>query len=480
MENNWAKLLGQELSFGKPQSDKTEQGSNWASMLKPTDVIDTEGVAREEGLTWINALKSAAINSPASAYEYGKNIYEALSHPVQTAKTLGKALIGSAQKVDPKYLKYTQEVRGLGDYRPYYQAIEDDLKSRYGNIDNFKKTFSEDPISVLADASSIIIPIGKATGIGVVAKIGARMEPISLAGKLIGLPFKLIPEKIPIDMYQSAVKFGTTLGATERNSVTKTALQAAHQIMPTMKGMQKLRGLIDGYNDKVNNLINQSVKKGERIPINEIFSGIENVKDGFKIMSDQPLVWDKAFKRILGEWKEAFKSGEFRTPEQIQRLKTGIYTDLKSLYEQYKSSPPTAKLRKSIAKNAREQLEIIIPEIKQLNKEEGALIELWDAVESKANRITNRDFISIGLPIKMGAGSGIGYMFAGEQGAAVGGVLGFALGIYDTPQVKSKIALVLNRLREQGIKLNPTRAAIRLGLYETEKITEPTKRITGG
>jgi hypothetical protein len=67
----------------------------------------------------------------------------------------------------------------------------------------------------------------------------------------------------------------------------------------------------------------------------------------------------------------------------------------------------------------------------------------------------------------MGTGSGIGYMFGGPEGAAIGTVLGFSLGVFDTPQVKAKVALVMNRLREKGITIRPTTAAIKLGLYQT-------------
>ncbi|MCP4262750.1 MAG: hypothetical protein GY774_35375, partial [Planctomycetes bacterium] len=111
---------------------------------------------------------------------------------------------------------------------------------------------------------------------------------------------------------------------------------------------------------------------------------------------------------------------------------------------------------------------------KQLNKNEGELIALWDAIESKANRITNRDFVSIGLPIKMGAGSGIGYMVGGAEGAVMGSAAGFVLGVYDTPQVKSKLALVLAKLKSRGIKIRPSSMAVRLGLYQAEQVTETT------
>lgn len=150
------------------------------------------------------------------------------------------------------------------------------------------------------------------------------------------------------------------------------------------------------------------------------------------------------------QWKEAFQISKTRTPTEIQQIKVRIYKDLQSFYEKHKATPAKTELRKGVARNARQMLEEIVPEIKKLNKNEGALIDLWDAIESKANRITNRDFISIGLPIKMGAGAGIGYMVGGQPAGKVGSMLGFILGIYDTPQIKAKIALTLAKVRERG------------------------------
>ena len=187
-----------------------------------------------------------------------------------------------------------------------------------------------------------------------------------------------------------------------------------------------------------------------------------------KQISDEPLGWESAFDGIKAQLEEASKT-PIRTPMQVQKIKQNIYKQLSSYYEKLKSEPAKTYLRKEIARNARKALEEIIPEIKQLNAKEGVLIDLWDAVGSKANRITNRDLIGIGLPIKMGTGAGIGFMVAGETGGQIGTQLGFILGVFDTPQVKAKLALVLNRLMEKGTTVKLTPAAARLTLFQSGK-----------
>jgi len=89
---------------------------------------------------------------------------------------------------------------------------------------------------------------------------------------------------------------------------------------------------------------------------------------------------ESAFKNIKKQWKEAIKTGPLRTPDEAQKLKQRIYRELQSYYEKHKATPAKTEMRKAIARNARKLIEEIIPEIKQLNQKEGALIELWDAV----------------------------------------------------------------------------------------------------
>jgi len=426
----------------------------------------TPAPAEEDSTTWKEALVSGFQSIPSSALSYGTGIVSGVGKAVKAA-IMPKEI---ATKI--ANLKYE-------DLENFSNAMIDSIKESYGSIAAFKQTIAKDPVRILSDLSTFLTGAGAAVrGAGAVGKIssiekvgkitamaGGAMEPLNLARGIAAIPLRLVPEKVPIEMFQSAVKFGTTLSAKERNAVTKTAFK--NEIMPIARGMEKLRGMIDDFNVKVNKSINNSYYRGHPIAADSLFHDLEHIKNQFRLNSDVPLDWEAAFKERKEQWSELLRDRPARSLQEVQNIKTGIYRDLESFYEKHKATPAKVELRKAVARNARQQLEIFIPEIKQLNKSEGELIELWDAIESKANRIANRDLIGIGLPIKMGAGSGIGYMFAGPEGAAVGTALGFSLGVFDTPQVKAKVAIVLNRLRAKGITVRPTTAALRLGLYQT-------------
>jgi len=458
---NWA----EQLKASKGNARQPEQPAvRWQ---KPTQQMP-------ENMKWGEVLKSAAVNAPKSAYKYGKDIYTAISHPVETGKALGGFAEGAAQVLapvepsDPFTALQGQGVVG-GGYEKLAPLV-DEMKNRYGSVDNFKRTLANDPAAVLADVASLLVPAGKATGLSKVVKVGSALDPMSIAANAAMLPFKLIPEKLPISLYKSAVKLTTTLSANQRTAVVKTALK--YNIMPHAKGMIKLHDSIDVLNKQISDLINIHAKSGDKIHISQLYKGIGKVKKQFQMVTDEPLAWDAAFNKLKKQWKKQFELGEIRTPQQVQKLKQGIYNDLQSYYEKVKATPARVELRKAIARNARETLEILIPEIKHLNETDGALLELMDALESKANRIQNRDLLGIGIPVKMGTGAGVGYMFAGDVGGRVGSQMGLALGIFDTPQVKSKIALVLNNLRTKGVRIRPNLAATNLGLYQTQKLQE--------
>ena len=414
-----------------------------------------ETLATPESFEIVDALREATLNAPASAYDYAKNIYTALRHPIQTTKAMGTLVKGAGQAF----------VGSEGEARGFYLQFEEAMRDRYGGKEAFLKTLSEDPVGVLADVATILTPV----------KAGGALEPTNIAMRAAALPLKLIPEKAPIHYYQRAVKFGTTLSVKQKNAITKTALDTRYQIMPTVKGFQKLRGIIDKYNEDVNKLLNRVTATGKEVHVNDLYAGLDKVKNQMKRTTDQPRMVEAAFSKMKREWKEALEVGETRTPQEVQRLKQKVYKDLESLYEQHKTAPAYKKLRMEVARNARRILEELVPEIKRLNTNEGALIELSEALEKVANRISNREVVSLGMPVKTGVGGYLGYRMAGEAGGTIGSTIGFFMSVFDVPQVKAKFALVLNRLREKGIKIRPTPAAIRLGLYQAGRTQEIIK-----
>lgn len=434
------------------------------------------GSFEKEPPTWYEASVSAVKNIPASAVEYGKSMVEPIIHPIETGKALYGLSKGVVQKMTPGEQPEEKNVDAL------WNAIKD----RYGSSEGIKKTMAEDPVGMVADIATLGIPAGKAVqGVGMVSKASrlakagetiskasSALEPVTVAKDIAVLPFKLMPDKVPSRLYRSGAKFSTVLTQAQREKLAKTALD--NEIMPTVKGLDNLREKIDGLNATITEMIDQSTQTGQRIPIDRLFKEFDDLKTKMLATSGEPIKSEKAFDRIMGQITEANeKLGRTDlSPAEAQKMKQRIYKELDTQYSKMTTRPASVDAQMAVARAAKESLEDILPEIKQLNANEGALLELNKALQRSANRISNRDIMGIGVPIK----GSLGGIAGGTGGAAAG----LALGILDTPIVKSKIAIVLNRLKKKGVKVSPSAALSRLtarGIDEIVDLTQENNQI---
>jgi len=457
------KLLTQDLGLENQGKKK-----DYAEMLISGEIkLPESSITEEQGF-----ISKTISNIPESALEYGKAIVTPILHPIKTISELGNVFKGIDIKLrklwDPNITPEEKK------FEPYAEAAWDFIKDRYGGLENIKKTVSEDPVGFMADVSTLLTGGGSAMSkIGPIAKIGETVskigrvaEPITAVSKGVALPAKLIPEKTISKIYESAAKFSTKLTPKERARLVSTALE--HEIGISAKGVDKVKGVIEGLNKEIASKIDVATTQGRTIQIQDLFGGFNKLEDEARL-SGRPLENLRAVERIKKGIQKANEDigRQALTPKEAQFLKQTIYKDLENYYSSVRESPISVKAQKMVAKNAKEALEKFIPEIKMLNKQEGALIELSDALEKAANRITNRDIIGIGIPIKGGLGGVVG----GWKGAA-GGVV---VGLFDTPGVKSWLAKRLYILKKKGIKVNPTSTAIRLGLFQVGREEgEPT------
>jgi len=114
------------------------------------------------------------------------NVYEALSHPIESAKSMYEVASGAIQLLIPGEQVNEDQARAVGKY----------YKSKYGTIPAFKRALRDTPAEVLTDLGSVFslggagvatLP-GKVSKIGQIAgKAGAMMDPISLVGKGVNL-----------------------------------------------------------------------------------------------------------------------------------------------------------------------------------------------------------------------------------------------------------------------------------------------------
>jgi hypothetical protein len=350
-----------------------------------------------------------------------------------------------------------------GRATPHLDAVVGMLKERYGSIDNFKNTVAQDPVGVLSDISAVLTTGGsliKGSKIGgTVANVGGAIDPINIAARSASRAAKsIIPKGAPSKMWQSAAKLSTTLSPAQRDALTEVALK--HNITPTRKGVDKAIGKIDALNEKIAQTIDAAVDTGQTIPVDDLFRHLDELRTEVLGESGEPMKGVRAINRIEKDIRAAnnLLGRDALTPANAQKLKQRIYRELESEYQKITQQPASTDAQKAIARAAKESIEEIVPEIKQLNQADGELIALRKVIDRSAARITNHDIMGLGVPIKGTMGGVVG----GAEGATAGLLLGFI----DTPAIKSRLAIILNKLKKQKIDVKPNRTLIRLGLVK--------------
>jgi hypothetical protein len=236
--------------------------------------------------------------------------------------------------------------------------------------------------------------------------------------------------------------------------------------MPTVDGVNKLYTEIRGIDKTISSLIENAEKTGQKMDIADLFKEFDALESD-AILSAKPLSKVSAMNNVKKQIKVANKAigrKDF-TPEQAQKLKQNIYKDIKEYYDKQLKLPMSVKAQKSVAKQAKLFLEEMIPEIKALNKKDADYISLMEALDRPVSRIANRDIIGIGAPIKAGTGGAVGAAFGVPE---IGIAIGTGLAVLDHPLVKARLAILLNKLEQQGIKISAeSRAALRTAIGTT-------------
>lgn len=421
---------------------------------------DTEG---GDSMEWKDVLVSSVKNLPKSTLEYFKDVGKAVIHPIDTAKGVGHLLLGAVQKVAP----------GEQQDEKYVDALVDHYKGMYGSVDSFKKTLAEDPAQIWGDAVMVLTGGGgalKVAGMGskvskvgaAVSKAAANLEPVSIATRAASAPARMIPDKWSEALYERAAKFPTVMpkGPKQREKIVKTALR--EQIMPTKKGYSKLNSKIEAVSSKIDEIIG-SKQDDAMMPINNLVDEFPGLEQKALRSGVDPIQSAKAIGRVKRELLDANKMIGRRglTPTEAQTFKKDIYKQLDTLYAKEKTRPAKRAAQMQEAKNTKEFLEQVAPEIKGLNLLDGELLELRGFLEAPVERISHLNMLGMDQAVKIGAGGAI----AGVPGMVAAGIVSLA----DRPKIASWLALKTYKWKKEGYKANAKLAAAKAAMSSLQQ-----------
>lgn len=185
------------------------------------------------------SLRKTISNIPGSAGRFVGGIAETITHPVATAKGLGKVGLGGIQSLIPG------EQGNEEAFRQTYQFF----KNRYGSTQKLSRTIEEDPVGFIADLSTFFTVAGGAIrGVGAVSKVskvsqagqalqkvGAATEPLGI-GTRLGAKAVRQPLKAGISLGRESLGVSTGVGG----DVIREAFRAGKRLSPEFR--DALRG----------------------------------------------------------------------------------------------------------------------------------------------------------------------------------------------------------------------------------------------
>jgi hypothetical protein len=342
-----AYLNGQEPPEPKRMSSRVEEViHNNAMAKKPVDYQFSKTVE----------------NFVPSAIQAAEDVGEMIMNPIDTATGLGKVALGAIQSL-PGFTPFEGYKSPLPNYEAEAGAAGEYAANRWGGVDELKTTLMNDPFGLGMDA------IGLASGgaslipkAGKIGKAASLLDPIDAPIKAVGGMLD------PVGMYKGSAKFASRFDA---DKLANTALDS--RIMPTPGGIDKAQGLIGGLNTKIDDLISNSVSKGEVINANDMFKSVNDVlskESGFKLEATKN---SKKVQSVIDGFQEHINAKGMQniTAADVQNFKKEIYSTINWNSKQSKGGRATVDAKKAFARDAKNKLEELMPEIKDFNLKEG-------------------------------------------------------------------------------------------------------------
>ena len=441
--------------LNKQLSTKKKEGAIVTPVITIDDVNKSLVSSKSNKKPFEFSLEETISNLKPSAVQYGQNMLNAITSPLQTVNSivdigagalqnaLPQSVVNFVSQADvnrPEALQRAESSRNIaGDVGQYY-------KERLGGKENILRTLQQDPIGILSDASALLTGGGSLipkVG-GAVQKVGAAIEPLNATFNALQYGAgKVIPTSLAPKLYESAAKWSTALSPEQRSAMTQTALQ--EQLMPTYAGLGKVEVLMSDLGNNINSLVDTATNANVKIPASEVFKYINEAKSnlgGFKIGATADVSEINAIEQAFKKQIKANKS-DYVTPRQLQDFKTDIY---KRINFRQKTNTPTIaseEVYSGMGKAAKEALSSNIPAIGSLNERLGSLLDLKPNLVRSAGRIENANILPINAGIQASGGAALG--------GDIGAMAGAAQSLFDMPKTKAAAALNLYKKQNQGL-----------------------------
>ena len=384
----------QFMSLFKEQAD-SQAGSGDVDRRQKW-IKTMEGRAEKEATPWLDVGAQAITNIVPSAIKYGKDIYEAVTNPFETAQGIGQltnaALIGITPDVIAKWMYDPKKAKQAGEVGT---AVANFYKDRYGSVENFKQSLARDPVGVMGDLSTVLGVTGGAAKLATaIPQVGTEGKVAALA-KGIGTASEytdplLASGKLAAAGSSKALGSLTGVGPATVEGAAKAGFEGDKNFLSGLRGTSADQAL---ENARFNlNVMRQNRNKDYR-------SGMVDVKNDKSVLdfadidsSLEKAIGQTEFKgqvvkkgaasqvseaqQVVNEWKN-LDPAQFHTPEGMDALKQKVGDILEGIpYEQKNARSAVGEVYNSIKSTINAQAPTYAKVMKDYSEASDALREI--------------------------------------------------------------------------------------------------------
>ena len=182
---------GRQVEINAPKGATQDQADAFALREYERGAYDksfsTEEVPQAAPKSWSEVPGQAISNIPSSGKKLAGQLYEAVTHPLETLDAITKIGAGALQLALPDFVVETigKDQESIDMARKVGKFFVD----RYGSEEAAMKTIAQDPVGAASDAAAVLTGIGgvtrlggATTGISAVSKTGRAIE---VGGRLV-------------------------------------------------------------------------------------------------------------------------------------------------------------------------------------------------------------------------------------------------------------------------------------------------------
>ena len=483
-------------------SDEDIIGGYVRSNSQPQDTAP--GVKAEDPgeLSWLDVPGQALKNAPASAWRLAQNLGEAIMHPVDTARAVGDVVVGLKRKGQ----RYFDPALPVEPEEAAADALIQYGKDRYGSEEGLKRTLAYDLVGALADGSTLLTGgAGAAKGLGTVAKVARLPEPVvaalgrmnaglgaaaratdplgvamrtpqaveAAAGKArSALGFEPLYEGGMYDaaarkLYRTALGLNTGFSNNGKARFSPAEVQAivdtglSEGLPVTRSGYGRTQDKISGLNARIDRAIGEADAAGVTVDPYRVAEDALNSEARQMLAAQSTPVDDlRAFDNAVGEYMDVH-GVDNATVGGMQATKKATYRKHDRRYNNNASPMANGAIEGDMELARQQRLEIgravdeahkqgLITDkdwtsIHDLNRKEGSLIDLRDAMERALLKSGNRGMADWFLGSVVGATTG-------NLGA--GAAMATGKQLLTSPWFRSQAALKLHSLGQTGLPSN--------------------------